>query len=269
MSDETQPLLVEHHGPVAVLTLNRPQAMNAYSSAMGTMLEDAYRECDANDDIRAVVVTGAGRAFCAGADFGGGKDPFGKPSDNSAFRSDPFTFHAWDVRKPVIAAVNGHAVGIGLTITLHCDLRIMATEGKYGTVQVRRGILGDLRSHWTLPRLVGHTRAAELLMTGAMFSASQAVAWGIANSEAPSAQVLEQAIEMGHDIARNVAPRSAAISKQILWSDPTSEQANELERLGHLDLMALPDAREGGLAFMEKRDPNWTASPSTDWPDWL
>lgn len=270
-STDPAPILYTVDNGVATITLNRPEAMNAYSSALGQGLEDAYREADADADVRAVIVTGQGRAFCAGADFSGGKDPFGGPSDRGGFRSDPFEFHAWDVRKPVIAAINGHAVGIGLTMTLHCDIRIMATEGKYGLVQTRRGVMGDLRSHWTIPRLVGHGRAAELILTGRMFTAVEAAEWGMAIAARPADEVLPAAQAMARDIAVNVAPRSAAISKRLLWSEGegASARINELERLGHLDLMGAPDAREGMVAFLEKRPPQWQGSPNVDWPEWI
>ena len=115
-------LRVERDGPVAVLTLDRPDALNTFTGAMGAELEAAYRKCDEDDAVRAVVLTGAGRAFCAGADFSAGAEVFDAPTDGDGFRSDPFAFHAWDVRKPVIAAINGHAVGIGLTMALQCAL---------------------------------------------------------------------------------------------------------------------------------------------------
>ena len=147
---------------------------------------------------------------------------FDAPADGGeGFRSDPFTFHAWDVRKPVIAAINGHAVGIGLTMALQCDLRYVLADAKLGIVQNRRGINPDLRSHWTLPRLVGHGRATELLLTGRMFSGTDAAAWGIALEALPSAAaVLDRAIAVAQDIATNTAPRSVAASKALLWRSP-------------------------------------------------
>jgi enoyl-CoA hydratase/carnithine racemase len=146
-ADLLDELLVERNGGVVTLTLNRPDTMNAFSSGMGRALEDAYRDCDADDDVRVVVLTGAGAAFCAGADFSDGAKVFDAPTEPAAFRSDPFDFHAWDVRKPVIAAVNGHAVGLGLTLARQTDIRVVAADAKLGIVQNRRGVMPDLRSH--------------------------------------------------------------------------------------------------------------------------
>lgn len=253
---------------VATITLDRPETMNAFSGAMGARLEAAYREADGDDDVRVVVLTGAGRAFCAGADFSGGPGVFAGPSDRTGFRSDPFDFHAWDVRKPVIAAINGHAVGLGLTLALQCDLRIVATDAKCGIVQNRLGVLPDLRSHWALPRLVGYARATELLLTGRMFSGADAARWGIAIEALPSAEVLPAALALAGDIATNTAPLSVGLSKRLLWRDPPgSDEVDELERRIHLHLMGRPDAREGVEAFLAKRSPEWKGAVSTDWPD--
>jgi enoyl-CoA hydratase/carnithine racemase len=196
---------------------------------------------------------------------------FGSQDDKPEFRSDPFRTHAWDVRKPVIAAINGHAVGIGMTMTLHCDIRIVAAGAKLGIVQNRRGVMPDLRAHWTLPRLVGHARAAELLLTGRTFSGADAAAWGLAVEALPADEVLPRALELAHDIATNVAPVSVAVSKRLLWWDPapTSEEVDRLETELHRHLMGRPDATEGVMAFMERRDPVWRMRLSEDWPTWL
>ena len=263
-------LRVEVDGPVAVLTLDRPDALNAFSAAMGRSLTAALRAADADDGVRVVVLTGAGRAFCAGADFSGGSGVFGAPTKDT-FSSDPLDdFHPWDVRKPVIAAINGHAVGLGLTMTLQCDIRIVAAEAKLGIVQNRRGILPDLHSHWTLPRLVGHTRATEILLTGRMFRGTDAGEWGLATEVLASGDVLPRALELAHELATHTAPVSVGASKRLLWmSSPTPERINELERDIHLHLMGTPDSREGVMAFMEKRDPEWSLTLTEDWPTWL
>jgi len=252
---------------VAVVTLDRPEVLNAFSTRMGLELEAAYRECDARDDVRAVVLTGAGRAFCAGADLRRGGDTFAAP-DPEGFRSDPFTVHAWDVRKPVIAAINGHAIGLGLTLALQTDIRLVADDAKCGIVQARRGVVGDLRSHWTLVRAVGHARAAEILLTGRTFSGSELAALGAVSRALPADAVLPAALDLAGDIARNTAPVSVAVSKAILWADPAPSGAeiDRLERLAHLRLMGADDSREGPLAFLERRAPEWRASLSADFP---
>jgi enoyl-CoA hydratase/carnithine racemase len=271
MSAEGGHVRVERDGPVGIVTLDRPDVLNAFSGIMGEGLERAYRDFDADETIRAVVLTGAGRAFCAGADFSGGSAVFGSQEGKDDFSADPFRFHAWDVRKPVIAAVNGHAVGIGLTMTLHCDLRFVAEDAKLGIVQNRRGVMPDLRSHWTLPRLVGHGRATELLLTGRMFTGADAARWGLATEAVPAPEVLPRALAVAHEIATHVAPVSVAVSKRLLWADPLPSGA-EIERLEtdlHRHLMGREDAREGVMAFMEKRSPSWTMTLTEDWPDWL
>ncbi|MYL08192.1 MAG: hypothetical protein F4015_01630, partial [Acidimicrobiia bacterium] len=201
---------------VAVITLNRPEKLNAFSSLMGTELSDALRRCDTDEDVRAVVITGAGRAFCAGADFSGGPGVFGTP-DKDSFRSDALAFHPWDVRKPVIAAINGHAVGLGMTMALQCDIRYIAADARWGIVQNRRGVLPDFRSHWTLPRTVGHAKALEILLTGKMYTGQEAAEMGLATAALPAEEVLPAAMETARDIAINVAPVSVAFSKRLLW----------------------------------------------------
>jgi enoyl-CoA hydratase/carnithine racemase len=270
LSDGYEDLRVELDGRVALLTLDRPEQLNAFSGAMGRSLTTALRAADADDEVRVVILTGAGRAFCAGADFSDGSGVFATPTAET-FSSDPFDdFHPWDVRKPVIAAINGHAVGLGLTMTLQCDIRIVANEAKLGIVQARRGILPDLRSHWTLPRLVGHARATELMLTGRMFRGADALAWGLATEAVPGEEVLPRAMDLAREIATHTAPLSVAASKRLLWAHSLSpDRVNELERDIHLHLMGGADSREGVMAYVEKRDPQWSLTLSEDWPAWL
>ena len=267
--DEYRDLCFEVQDRVAIVTLDRPDQRNAFTGKMGDSLGRVYTRCDLDDDIRAVVVTGAGDAFCAGADLGGGGETFAAPSETRReFTASPVRPTAWQIRKPVIAAMNGHAIGIGMTLALHCDLRVMATGAKYGVVQVRRGVLPDAQSHWTLPRVAGFAHAAELLLTGRHFSAEEALAMGIACRALPADEVLPAALGIAHDIADNTAPLSVALSKRLLWSDPplTAEDAERLETEYHRVLMGQADATEGVLAYLERRAPRWTLSPITDWP---
>jgi enoyl-CoA hydratase/carnithine racemase len=261
----------EVDGAVAVITLNRPEVMNAFSGGMGQQVCDAFRRCDADDSIRAVVLTGEGRAFCAGADFSKGAAVFGAPSNLATFSADPFTFPAWRVRKPVIAAVNGHAIGLGMTMTLHCDFRIMARKAKYGIVQNRRGVMPDAHSHWTLPRIVGHARAVEILLTGKQFDGDDAERWGLANETLDAPEVLPRAMALAREIAVNTAPVSIGISKRLLWSGRalTDDEVGDLETRLHLHVMGRADAKEGVEAFLERREPRWSLTLSNDWPEWL
>jgi enoyl-CoA hydratase/carnithine racemase len=262
-------VLVEVSAGVAVLTLNRPEHRNAYTAEMGALLSAAYRDCDSDDDVRAIVLTGAGRAFCAGADFSGAASPFDAPDGDGAFTASPIDPAAFELRKPVIAALNGHAVGIGLTIALQADIRIVAEDAKYGVVQVRRGVIGDCMSHWTLTHLTNLGVAAEVLLTGRTFTGAEAAALGIANRALPADQVLEHALEMARDIAVNVAPMSAALSKRLLWHSAihgyTPRQVASLETRLHHRVMGTADAAEGVAAFVDKRPPRFSGRLSSKW----
>jgi enoyl-CoA hydratase/carnithine racemase len=262
-------VLVDVDAGVAVLTLNRPEHLNAYTADMGALLSQAYRDCDEDDDVRAIVVTGAGRAFCAGADFSGSASPFDAPADDTTFSASPIDPAAFELRKPVIAAVNGHAIGIGLTIALQADVRIVAEDAKYGVVQVRRGVIPDCMSHWTLAQLTNLGVAAEVLLTGRTFSGSEAVSFGIANKALPATQVLDHAVQMARDIATNVAPMSAALCKRLLWDTTingyTPRQVASLETQLHHRVMGTDDAREGVAAFLDRRSPRFSARLSADW----
>jgi enoyl-CoA hydratase/carnithine racemase len=252
---------------VAVVTLDRPEQRNAFTGAMGESLGRAYRRCDEDDTVRVVVVTGAGRAFCAGADLAPAGDTFAAPAGR-AFTSSPVQPPAFRVRKPVVAAVNGHAIGIGLTLAMQCDLRILALGATYGFVHVRRGVIPDAHAHWTVPRAVGFARAADLLLTGRHFTAEEALALGLASRVLPADEVLPAALALAHDLAVHTAPLSVAISKALLWASPAldADEADRLETAMHRHVMGRADAREGVLAFLERRDPEWTLSPTDDWP---
>jgi enoyl-CoA hydratase/carnithine racemase len=252
---------------VALLTLNRPERRNAYTAEMGALLNRAYRQCDDDDAVRAIVLTGAGDAFCSGADFSSATSPFDAPAaDFTASPTDPAAF---ELRTPVIAAVNGHAIGIGLTIALQADIRIMAESAKYAVAQVRRGVIPDCMAHWTLPRLAGVAVAADILLTGRTFDGAEAVAMGIATRALPGPEVLDHAMAVARDIAVNVAPMSAALSKRLLWDTQVNgyppRQVAELETQLHHRVMGGADAREGVEAFLQRRTPRWSASVSKDW----
>jgi enoyl-CoA hydratase/carnithine racemase len=253
---------------VAILTLDRPEHLNTFTGAMGREIDEAYRFCDREDAVRAVILTGSGRAFCAGADLSAGADTFA-PRDEATFSAAAIEFPAWKVRKPVIAAVNGHAVGLGLTLALQCDIRIMAREGKYGILQARRGMVGDAYSHWTLPRIVGMARAADILLTGRKFGGDEAASLGVASRVVPAAEVLTTAMAIAREIAENTAPLSVALSKQLLWQSfaMTAEEVERRETEIHHELMSHPDAVEGPIAYLEKRAPKWTGSVARELDD--
>lgn len=272
MVGEGADLRLEVADGVAVITLDRPEKLNAFTGEMGRLWGEAYAECDADDAVRSVVVTGAGRAFCAGADLS--PEVFASPpGDGGAgeFTSSPVRPPAFEVRKPVIAAVNGHAIGIGLTLAMQADIRLVAEEAKLSFANVRRGVMPDAHSHWTVPRAIGFARTAELFLTGRQLLGAEAVEWGLASQALPAEEVLPAALAIARDIARNVAPVSAAVVKGLLWRSPTPDAAetDELESRLHEVLMGAPDSREGPLAWMEKRAPTWQGKVSEDVPDWL
>lgn len=250
---------------VAIITLDRPEVRNALDGVMAAELSDAYRRCDADDDVGAVVLTGAPPAFCSGADLRSGGATF-RRRDEGGFSASATEVRAWDVRKLVVAAVNGHAIGIGLTLALQCDIRIFATDATYGVVQVRRGVMGDAYSHWTLPRIAGMSGAAEVLLTGRTFDGHRAEALGLCSRALPADQVLEAAVDLARDVADHAAPLSVAVSKRLLWEtwDRTADQVERSETELHHFLMGRPDAREGVESFLERRTPRWQGSVARD-----
>ncbi len=261
-------VLLDVDGGVATITLNRPAVRNAFDGAMSSQLGTAFRQCDRDDGVRAVVLTGTPPAFCAGADLSAGNDTFRAPEGDD-FSAAGLRVLPWQVRKPVIAAVNGHAIGIGLTLTLQCDLRIFAADALYGIVQVRRGVMGDAYSHWTLPRIAGMEAAADILLTGRTFDGREARELGICRRVLPNDEVLPAALQLARDVAENTAPLSVAYSKRLLWEAwrLSAAEVEVLETRYHTYLMGSPDTREGVDAFLEKRRPTWTGSISRDWQE--
>jgi enoyl-CoA hydratase/carnithine racemase len=271
-------ILTEVDGPIAVVTLNRPERMNAWTWQMSTELTHAFNRFDLDDGIRAIVVTGAGKAFCAGADLGGGGggDTFsGRGLGDRRELSERYAGPrkpANQLSTPIIAAINGAAVGAGLTMPIEWDLRIAADDAKLGFVFNRRGIMPDADLLWYLPKLIGLSRALDLLLTGRIFDGRLAEEWGLVSRSVPRDEVLPTAIEMAKDIATNVGPVSAAITKQLAYrflneTDRGEALRFQSELFGWTGRQA--DAREGIMAFMEKRDPDWKLSKTRDLPEQL
>ena len=264
---EYRTLLTGFDGGVVTLTLNRPERRNAFGDGMRDELADAYTRCNEADDVRVVVLTGAPPAFCAGADLAAGDQTFTAPGPDFSAAGIPVP--AWSLSKPVIAAVNGHAIGLGLTLALQCDVRIFAADARYGVVQVRRGVVGDAYAHWALPRLVGIARAAEILLTGTIFDGNRAAELGIASRVLPADEVLPAALVVAHDIADNTAPVSIALTRQMLWRFAGAPDPFELLKVDGayaFELGGGPDVREGVAAFLEKRAPDFPGKVSTDMP---
>jgi enoyl-CoA hydratase/carnithine racemase len=275
MTDEApyEHILFDVEDGVATITLNRPDKMNAFHFPLGAELERAYARCDEDDAVRAVILTGAGKAFCAGADLGGGEKTFDDVAGDeraavSGVRARRLA--AWQVRKPVVAAINGNAVGVGLTLAMQCDLRIVAREAKLAFAFVRRGIIPELGSNAILPRVVGFSRAADLLLSGRTFRGEEAAALGVASEALPAEDVVPRARAWARDIATNTAPASVAIAKRLLWEGvtetPVETMAKEKPLLAWIGKQ--PDAAEGVRSFLERRPPVWKLRASTDLPEW-
>src|SRR5262249_34070907 len=211
------------HRGLLTITLNRPERLNAWTPTMGRELIAAFDRADADDEVRVVVVTGEGRGFCAGADLAAGGDTFdwGKRNDGHQVPRDgggQFTLRVFQSTKPVIAAINGPAVGIGATMTLPMDIRLAADDARIGFVVVRRGIVPEACSSWFLPRVVGISRAMEWVTTGRVFSAQEALEGGLVRSLHPRGELLDAARELGREIADNTAPVSVALARRMMWT---------------------------------------------------
>jgi len=256
---------------IAVITLNRPESHNTLSAAVIEGVGAAYKRCDEDDDIRVVVLTGTGNMFCAGADMSDGGSAFDSDTHSIEIDSCPLSMQAWQVRKPVIAACNGHAVGAGLGLAMQTDMRVFANEGKYGFLQSRRGVVTDFAMEYLLPRLLGMERAFELLVRAPRLLGEEAVAWGLAGRSVPGDQVLDVAMEIARDIAINCAPLPVAFHKSLLWRslDMTMPDSAALESRALNHSMTKPDAVEGGMAYFERRSPSWVGGINNDWPQWM
>jgi enoyl-CoA hydratase/carnithine racemase len=259
---------------VATITLNRPAKLNAYTAQMGTEIHRAFAELDANDEARVIVVTGAGRAFCAGADLAARG---GATFDRSAQNPDPnpraeAQIRPWNMKKPIIAAINGPAVGVGITLPMQWDIRVAAESARIGFVFVRRGVIPEALSTWLLPRLIGVAKANELLLTGRIITAKEALDFGIVSHVWPDAEFRQKVSEMASDIAANTAPVSVAITKRLIYGllgEPSFEKGNAVDHKAFNWAGAQADSREGVSSFLEKRKPAWKMKPSKDFPDFL
>jgi len=263
---------------VAVVTLNRPDKMNAFTSIMRKELIGIFTEADQDDAVRVVVVTGAGKAFCAGADLSSGGSTFdramkdGRKVSMSEHRDGggQTTLAIFKCRKPVIAAINGHAVGVGITMTLAMDIRVVAGDAKIGFVFTRRGVVPEACSSWFLPRIVGISKAAEFVYTGRLFRAEEEATSGLFNYVVPSNQVLPKAMTIAREIAENTSAVSVALSKGLLWhglSENDPQSAHLIDSRCFFWAGLQKDAYEGIQSFLEKRAPRFTMRPSSDMPD--
>ena len=255
---------------VATVTLNRPERRNAWTRRMGIELRDALRQADQRDDVRAVVVTGAGRDFCVGADLEGGGTVFDAARAADGERAERLSLAAWDVRKPVIAALNGAVAGVGATLPLQWDIRIAGESTRITFVFVKRGLVPEAASTWLLPRLVGMSRAADLLLTGRLVGAREALDMGLVSRVVPDAELVASAQALAREIAEQTGPVAVALTKRLLWhmageADPAAAERLDAQVFGWATQS--PDAKEGIRAFLEKRPARWSMKPGADLPD--
>ena len=265
-------LLYDVADAIATVTLNRPERLNAVNGTVIRELVDAFDRADADDAVRAIIVTGAGRAFCAGADLAGGGRTFDGRGENPDAHRDGgglVTLRIFEMKKPVIAAINGPAVGFGITLTLAMDVRLASSAAKIGFVFARRGVVPEACSTWFLPRLVGIAQAAEWTYTGRVFSAEEARAGGLVSRVLPPEELLPAARALAREIADNTSAVSVALIRQMLWRMLGAEHpraAHRIDSLGMWYTGRSADAREGITSFLEKRPPRFTGRPSKDMP---
>lgn len=255
---------------VATVTLNRPEKLNAFTATMCAELIDAVDRADADDAVRALVLTGAGRAYCAGADLAEAGATFAY-DDGEAHRDSGglAALRIFASLKPVIVAVNGPAVGIGVTMTLPADVRLASTSARFGFVFARRGIVPEAASSWFLPRVVGISRAMEWVATGRVFDAEEARAGGLVRSLHEPEDLLPAAYALAREIADNTAPVSVALARQMMWRMLGADDPMEAHRLDSRAVAARgvsADAKEGITSFLEKRPPRYPDRVSSDMP---
>jgi enoyl-CoA hydratase/carnithine racemase len=271
----------EQEGAVLTVTLDRPDKLNAYTATMGRELAEAFRCADVDDSVRVVIVTGAGRGFCAGADISAGADAFDSTAGKAGAgvfggadamqrrTEEHFVARIFNCRKPSICALNGPAVGVGITLTLPMDIRIASRTAKIGFIFARRGLVPEAGSAWFLPRLVGTGTALRWCLTGKMLTPEEALAGGLVSEVVEPEALLPRARELAAEIASETAPVAIALTRAMLWRFPSdADPFRLLDFDGPLsrELGATPDVKEGVKAFFEKRKPAFPGKPAKDMP---
>jgi enoyl-CoA hydratase/carnithine racemase len=277
ITSETPQIATEVADRILTITLNRPERLNAWTGQMGGELIEAFDRADADDEVRAIIVTGSGRGFCAGADLAGGGETFdykaraeanpdAAPRDNGG----QFTLRIFQSKKPVIGAINGPAVGVGATMTLPMDIRLAADDARMGFVFARRGIIPEACSSWFLPRVVGISRAMEWVATGRVFSAQEGLEAGLLRSLHPAGELLGAANALAREIADNTAPVSVALARQLMWRMLGAEHpmvAHRADSRGMFLRGQSADAVEGITSFLEKRPASFPDRVSEGLPE--
>ena len=275
-------IIYEVSEQIATITLNRPDKLNSFTNRMLKEIIAAFDESDADDNVRAVIVTGSGRAFCAGADLSGGGETFAKGGSDVKAKTGVMrdggglvSLRIFESKKPVIGAINGAAVGVGVTMTLPMDIRLASTSSKFGFVFAKRGIVPEAASSWFLPRIVGISQATEWCFTGRMISAEEALEGRLVRSVHAPEDLLPAARAIAREIAENTAPVSVALSRQMLWRMLGADHPMQAQRVDSRAINsrgASDDAREGVMSFLEKRPADFPVKVSDGlpevFPDW-
>jgi enoyl-CoA hydratase/carnithine racemase len=269
-------ILYDVEDRILTITLNRPDRLNAVTPAMLKELINAFDKADGDDDIRVVIITGAGRAFCAGADLGSGGNTFDATKRQGHGGAEAHrdgggtvTLRMYESLKPVIGAINGPAVGFGATMTLPMDIRLASDKARFGFVFARRGIVPEACSTWFLPRIVGMDQALEWAFSGRVFSAEEALKGGLVRSVHAPEDLLTVANQIAREIADNTSAVSVALIRQMMWRMLGADhpmEAHKIDSLGVYYTGQSPDAKEGVTSFLEKRPPKFPGKPSTDMP---
>jgi enoyl-CoA hydratase/carnithine racemase len=272
---EFQEIRYEIADRVLTITLDRPDRLNAFTQTMGRELIEAFDRADQDDDVRAIIVTGAGRGFCAGADLAAGGSTFDWRDRQGAEEvprdgGGQVALRIFDSTKPVIAAINGPAVGVGITMTLPMDVRLAADDARMGFVFSRRGIVPEACSSWFLPRIVGISQAMEWVATGRLFSAQEALAGRLVRSVHGADELLPAAQELAAEIVEHTAPVSVALARRLLWTMLGAEHPMDAHRADSRAMLARgqsEDAREGVTSFLEKRPADFPDQVSDGLPN--
>lgn len=269
-------LTVSIDGTVMLITLDRPERLNAYTDAMGRALARAVQAADADDDVRAIIITGAGRAFCAGADVSAGADAFDMAGEGAGNfgsgrqgRSESFIHALFNARKPTIAAINGPAVGVGITLALPCDVRIAADGARFGFVFARRGLVPEAGSAWFLPRLVGLPQALRWCLSGRLFETAEALRGGLISEAVPADELLPRARAIAAEFSEGTAPVSIAMIRAMLWrlgATASPDDALAVDARFNMALGGGADVKEGVAAFLAKRPADFPGRVSRDLP---
>ncbi len=263
---------------ILTITLNRPEKLNAFTREMMTEMIDAIDRADADDGVRAIIITGAGRGFCAGADLSSGGSTFNadaradRPGGLHRDGGGLLTLRLYDCNKPLIAAVNGPAVGVGVTMQLPMDIRIASESARFGFVFARRGIVPEACSSWFLPRIVGISQALDWCYSGRVFGADEALAGGLVREVVPHATLMDRAREIALGYMDGTAPVSVSLIRHMMWKMLGADhpmEAHKIDSRGIYYRGRSADAAEGVNAFLEKRDAQFPDRPSTDMPEFF